>query len=210
MKKIVLLLMTAALVVGLNSCDGTQKLTEDEAKQVVGVLTTATAGSLNAPSSKTSGDAFAKALTATFESTQSGGGTAVFTFTADANTEAGDELTGAQARFNVAFTDFIVTVADDAGTETTYTLNGTMYMEYKLDFTLDPIGLSYSFKLFTGAEDTLAIAGGGINTPLELNVTNTLKITGLSVGGTMSYTMSGSCNGYTFADTNAQISASIN
>jgi hypothetical protein len=69
--------------------------------------------------------------------------------------------------------------------------------------------MSFGFKLFTGAEDSLAVDGGGINTPLDLNVTNTLSMSSSTVGGSMSYTLNGTCNGYTFADKTAQITASI-
>ncbi len=199
--------MTAALVVGLNSCDGIQKLTEAEAKQVVGVLSAATQGSVSSQSRNVTGDDLAKALSASFTKTQSDGGTALFTVSTSSDYASDDGLTDAQAYFNVKFTEFTVKVTDDAGTVTTYDLNGTMYMEYKLEFTFT--SMDYSFLLYTGTTDTLAVKGGSIDTPLEISIINTLSLFGDGTTGSVDYKLTGICNGYTFTEETIQITASI-
>lgn len=204
MKKIGLLLIAAALIFGLSSCDTATDLTKEEALEVVEVLSSATTDSIYGQGFSRSGDEMAKALSASFTENQTAGGTAVFTFLTEQNSGAGDGLASGAVYFDVEFTDFVVTVIEDDGATTDYTLNGTMYMEYTIDLEIadDLSSMAYEFVylLYTDSDDTLSIVGGTINTSLDLNIKDTLTMNIDGTAMTMSYTISGICNGYTFED----------
>ncbi len=213
MKKLGLLLVAAVLVFGFSSCDTAQQLTEAEALEVVEVLSNATTDSLYSQDvSRMTGDELAKAVSASFTATQTGGGTAVFNYLADANSDAGAGLADAVAYFDVTFTDFTVDAANDDGTTTEYTLNGTMYMEWDMEISYDAAAASfvweYVYLLYTDSTDTLSVAGGVINTTLDINVENVLTMTSANGSLTVSYTINGTCNGYTFDDENGTMTVS--
>ena len=211
MKRIIFLLMTIAVVFGLSSCDPVQTLSEADAKKVVEAVSSAASGSLGSAEAGRSAEDTARALTSSFQKTQTGGGIAQFTVRTNRNENVGEGLSSAAAYFNIEYTDFDVVVTDEDGDETTYTLNGTMYMEYKYTASwASGFSLGYEVLCFTDSEDELLVDGGGINTQLELNVSNTVAMN-ISAGNsyTISYECSGTCNGNTFSDESGTLTASI-
>ena len=209
MKKITLLLTIVALVIGLSACSTEQTLTEAEAAEVVGVLSTATVGS--SPADKTLGEELSKALTVTtdFTATQAAGGTAAFKFAANHDTTVGDGLAGgADAYCNVTFTNYVVKITRDDNTEIEYTINGNLYMEYTSSFNLANLSYSYTMLLY-GTPETLSISGGSINTALDLKITNTMTLALTSASASVTYSLDGVCNNYTFSADNFTISATL-
>lgn len=213
MKKYFPILLAAALITALSSCTMAANLSEAEAKEAINVVSSAASGSLQNPDSR-SADALSRVLAGAvnFTSTQSTGGTAVFTVTTEnSDVVSEDDTFTAAAYFSVEFTDFIVEVTDDADVTTEYTLNGTMYMEYNFALlSVLPYSIEYSILTYTGSEDALYIDGGSMsNALLELNSTNTTTLTVSSTGYEYTYSISGTCNGHPFTEETGTFSANV-
>ena len=213
MKRILIILITAAVLLGLSGCDPVKDLSEAEALRAVEAVSSAATGSLTAGSRSSLTEdlsrAITSAVTTSFKTEQTDGGSATFSIQTEQNESAGEGITSADAYFSVTFDEYLVDVTDEDGAETKYTLDGTMYFEYTFDFNLNPLSYSYEILCFTDEDDELWIDGGGINTQLELNITNTYTMSLSSDGYTVSYNCSGSCNGNTFDEEQGTITISI-
>ncbi|MDC7228094.1 MAG: hypothetical protein PQJ61_15125 [Spirochaetales bacterium] len=198
MKKAVIVILCLSVIFTLASCSDYARLSEEEAQEVIEVL------------SDVSSDTFysdpSRAITASFSGNDGADGTVIMTYTADA-VQGAEGITGAEGGFNAEFTDFVYTYYDEDENETDCTLNGTVYIQYTVGEETPDTGYlyayGYEFLIFTDTDDTLSISGGTIDTPLSINVINSVTYQ-IGIDGGLSYRMdysyTGEVNGRTFTD----------
>ena len=211
MRRIIFVLLLVTVVFAFSGCDIAWNLSEEDAKKVLEVVSSAASGSTGLDTGR-SVEENARALTASFNKEQANGGTALFTARTERNTNTTENLSNALAYFDVLFTDFEVSITDEDDVTTDYILNGMMYMEYRYILNWSA-GFTFGQEVlcFTDpeADDVLSINGGGINTALELQVTNNISMNLSDNGYSMNYAYTGSCNGQVFNDESGTLTVDI-
>ncbi len=187
MKRFLILTSVVAIILGLSSCGNIDESSAEEVAQVISAPVNM--GMQNSTTSR----AWSFSSSLSYTHTQEDGGTAVFSFTSGSL-----ELSGYTYNATAVYTDYIVTYTNEDGIETEYLLDGEV--GYTVTYSFLSTSLTYELVIDnTESDNTLHITGGGIDSDVALDITNsmTLEYTYSETGGsaTGNYDVSGTVNG---------------
>ena len=201
MKRIFLFISIAVLSFSMLSCDLMNSLfngvTEAEAVEVAQALVSpvSNTGSSVSPSLSRglSRDLSRDLSIFPYTEEQPGGGTAVISYTADTNST--DFTVLMNGTLKIVYDNFIAEITNEDGEEKSYTITGTIFYDTvaDVDWTLTSLTYSYDIDMYT--EDPVAVTGEGVDTDINLDITETLDVTFEYTNSTYSYTVAYDCSG---------------